>query len=92
MRFQAPGAHTLHQAPHEHASKDSRLERRIGEVEPVQVLGVVRVGRRERETAAAVPVNDVLYDGAGFSQAERGAGVEGVVFEEGGGAEGVEGF
>lgn len=62
------------------------LEGAVGEMEPVEVVGVVLVGRRKRETAVTVLVDDVLDAGAGFGEGEV------VILDDGRLAEGIEVF
>ena len=50
--------------------QDLRLQVAVGEVEPVEVVGIVLVRRRERKSAVAVFVDDVLGAGSRLSESE----------------------
>ena len=46
------------------------LQRAIGEVEPVQVVGIVLMRRRQCESSVAVDVDDVFCACCGFGECE----------------------
>lgn len=57
------------------------LQIAVREVEPVEIIGIVRVRGREREVAVAVLVNDVFDAGGGLGECEA------AVLDDGGLAE-----
>ena len=61
-----------------------RLQIAVGEMEPVEIVGVVLVRGRERELAVAVRVDDVFGAGGRFGKRE------GSVLDDGGLAERVQ--
>ena len=62
------------------------LQVAVREVEPVQVVSVGGVGGRHGEAPVAVLVNDIIGAGGRFGEGQ------GAVLDDGGGADGVEGF
>lgn len=77
------------QAGYKHHATDGDLQRRVREVEPREVLCVIRLARFHRQAAAAVHVDDVLDYGAALGQHDGRRGC--VVDHDGGCADGVDG-
>ena len=47
-----------------------RLEIAVGEMKPVEVVGVVLVGRRESESSVTVDADDIFGAGGGFGEGD----------------------
>lgn len=55
---------------HEHIARDGELECGVCEMQPVEVIGIIRMIGRQLQAAIAVLCEDIFGDSAGFCECE----------------------